>query len=163
MMRSHHQRGMTLISVLAALLIFVFGLLALAGLYGRLMAAQTGNELVTSTQAFGNRFWALLQAQPALVQTLGGSNGTTVTYQQSSISTAPAGLQPLLRDIFSNPPVNLPGSTVTITLGNDAVGTACTAPAAPAPTICGVALSIRWTPPGGTARSQSFSYQVGDF
>ncbi|KAB2894486.1 MAG: pilus assembly protein, partial [Burkholderiaceae bacterium] len=46
MARSCHsarQRGMTLISVLVSLLIFAFGLLALAGLYGRLMSAQTGN------------------------------------------------------------------------------------------------------------------------
>lgn len=52
---------MTLISVLVALLIFAFSLLALAGLYTRLVSAQLGNELTTSTQTIGNRFWALLK------------------------------------------------------------------------------------------------------
>ena len=54
--RRPRQRGMTLISVLVSLLIFAFGLLSLAGLYARLLSAQTGNEMATSTQDFGNRF-----------------------------------------------------------------------------------------------------------
>lgn len=155
-MTQRNQRGMTLISVLAALLIFVFGLLALAGLYSRLMAAQTGNEMVTSTQTFGNRFWALLQADPALLQSLLGTS-SPITYKASTLSTAPAGLKPLLTDIFSNSPVNLPNSTVIIALGQDATGNTCIA------TLCGVTMTIQWTPPGGTARQQVFTYQVGGF
>ena len=54
--RRARQRGMTLISVLVSLLVFAFGLLSLAGLYARLLSAQTGNEMTTSTQVFGNRF-----------------------------------------------------------------------------------------------------------
>lgn len=165
MARSCHsarQRGMTLISVLVSLLIFAFGLLALAGLYGRLMSAQTGNELTTSTQAFGNRFWALLQAHPDLVQALRGG-GTSVSYAQATIDTAPAGLQPLLRDVFTSPYVSLPGSSVTIAMGNDALGRACNA-TTPANTVCGVTLRIDWPmPSGGTPRSQSYAFQVGGF
>ena len=86
---------MTLISVLVALLIFAFSLLALAGLYTRLVSAQLGNELTTSTQTIGNRFWALLQAHPGLVQAL-KAQGSSVTYTQASMGGAPAGLQPLL-------------------------------------------------------------------
>ncbi len=153
------QRGMTLISVLAALLIFAFGMLSLAGLYGRLMSAQTGNETGTSTQTFGNRFWALLEAYPGLLNALGS---TSVSYDASSVATAPAALRPLLNDIFSSQHVSLPGSSITITLGNDALGQACTAPVPPAVTLCGVALRIDWASPGGGAgRSQDYSFQVG--
>ena len=153
------QRGMTLISVLAAMLIFAFGILSLAGLYGRLMSAQTGNETATSTQTFGNRFWALLEAYPGLVNELGSAS---VSYDASTIATAPAALQPLLNDIFTSPYVSLPGSSVTITRGNDALGQPCMAPAPPAATLCGVALRIDWASPGGgAARSQNYSFQVG--
>ena len=117
--RRPRQRGMTLISVLVSLLIFAFGLLSLAGLYARLLSAQTGNEMATSTQVFGNRFWALLQAHPGLVQAL-KAQGSSVTYTQASMGGAPAGLQPLLRDVFSSKSLSLPDASVTITLGSDA-------------------------------------------
>lgn len=77
---------MTLISVLVALLIFAFSLLALAGLYTRLVSAQLGNELTTSTQTIGNRFWALLQAQPAML----GAIGSSATYTSANVTSAPA-------------------------------------------------------------------------
>ena len=160
--RRARQRGMTLISVLVSLLVFAFGLLSLAGLYARLLSAQTGNEMTTSTQVFGNRFWALLQAHPGLVQAL-QAQGTSVTYTQASMGGAPAGLQPLLRDVFSSKSLSLPGSSVTITLGDDARGQPCTA-ATPETTVCGVGLRIDWpAQDGGASRRQSFSFQVGGF
>ena len=160
--RRPRQRGMTLISVLVSLLIFAFGLLSLAGLYARLLSAQTGNEMTTSTQVFGNRFWALLQAHPGLVQAL-QAQGTSVTYTQASMGGAPAGLQPLLRDVFSSKALRLPDASVTITLGNDARGQAC-ATTTPETTVCGVGLRIDWPAQGGgTPRRQSYSFQVGGF
>lgn len=157
--RRPRQRGMTLISVLVSLLIFAFGLLSLAGLYARLLSAQTGNEMATSTQVFGNRFWALLQAQPAML----GAIGSSATYTSANVTSAPAVLQPLLRDVFSSQYVNLPGASVTIATGNDALGTACNT-ATPSTTICGVTLSLTWTAPGGgPARRQVFAFQVGGF
>ena len=150
---------MTLITVLVALLIFAFSLLALAGLYTRLVSAQLGNELTTSTQTIGNRFWALLQAQPAML----GAIGSSATYTSANVTSAPAVLQPLLRDVFSSQYVNLPGASVTIATGNDALGTACNT-ATPSTTICGVTLSLTWTAPGGgPARRQVFAFQVGGF
>lgn len=157
--RRARQRGMTLISVLVSLLVFAFGLLSLAGLYARLLSAQTGNEMTTSTQVFGNRFWALLQAQPAML----GAIGSSATYTSANVTSAPAVLQPLLRDVFSSQYVNLPGASVTIATGNDALGTACNT-ATPSTTICGVTLSLTWTAPGGgPARRQVFAFQVGGF
>ena len=153
---------MTLISVLVALLIFAFSLLALAGLYTRLVSAQLGNELTTSTQTIGNRFWALLQAHPGLVQAL-QAQGTSVTYTQASMGGAPAGLQPLLRDVFSSKALSLPDASVTITLGSDARGQACTA-TTPETTVCGVGLRIDWpAQDSGPQRRQSYAFQVGGF
>ena len=157
--RRARQRGMTLISVLVSLLVFAFGLLSLAGLYARLLSAQTGNEMTTSTQVFGNRFWALLQAQPAML----GAIGSSATYTSANVTSAPAVLQPLLRDVFSSQYENRPGASVTIATGNDALGTACNT-ATPSTTICGVTLSLTWTAPGGgPARRQVFAFQVGGF
>ena len=160
--RRARQRGMTLISVLVSLLVFAFGLLSLAGLYARLLSAQTGNEMTTSTQVFGNRFWALLQAHPGLVQAL-KTQGSSMTYTQASMGGAPAGLQPLLRDVFSSKSLSLPGSSVTITLGDDARGQPCTA-TTPETTVCGVGLRIDWpAQDSGPQRRQSYAFQVGGF
>lgn len=154
------QRGMTLIGVLIALVVFAFGMLGLARAYETLLAAQTGNEQAADTAAFGNRFWALLQAQPALLGQL-GATGTT-TYTAANASSAPAALQPLLNDIFVNAATRLPSASVAITPGADARGLACST--APATQVCGVRLVLSWQAPGSTlypVRRQSFNYQVG--
>ena len=153
---------MTLISVLVSLLIFAFGLLSLAGLYARLLSAQTGNEMATSTQVSGNRCGALLQALPGRVQAL-TAQSSSVPYTPASMGGAPAGLQPLLRDVFSSKALRLPDASVTITLGSDARGQACTA-TTPETTVCGVGLRIDWpAQDSGPQRRQSYAFQVGGF
>ena len=92
-----------------------------------------------------------------------GAIGSSATYTSANVTSAPAVLQPLLRDVFSSQYVNLPGASVTIATGNDALGTACNT-ATPSTTICGVTLSLTWTAPGGgPARRQVFAFQVGGF
>lgn len=154
------QRGLSLISVLVAIVIFGLGMLSIASLYSVAVPAQTANQEAVNTAAFGNQFWALLQADPAIVGDIGA--GTSATYTASNSSGAPAALQPWLYGIFTDPHSLLPGASVIITTGNDANGNACTAPT-PATTDCGVTLTIAWNGgvAGGGHRSQTYQYQVG--
>lgn len=91
------------------------------------------------------------------------AQGISLIYTQVNMAGAPVGLQPLLRDIFNSKALRLPDASVTITLGNDARGQACTT-ATPETTVCGVGLRIDWPAPGGgIQRKQSYSFQVGGF
>ncbi|SCC91812.1 putative Tfp pilus assembly protein PilV [Thiomonas sp. X19] len=161
--RAGLQAGLSLISVLVAIVIFSLGMLSIASIYTMAVPAVTANEAATDTAAFGNQFWALLQANPGLVNTLFGASpasGTKVQYQVSSQSAAPTSLQPLLTNIFSNGQTMLPNASVTITANNGADGNACSA-ATPTTTLCGITLNIQWQPNSTTTRSQTYNYQVG--
>ncbi len=153
------QRGMSLISVLVAIVVFGLGMLSIASLYGLAVPAQTANQETLDTAALGNQFWAILQASPQVVSQIGA--GVSQTYSSAS-SSAPAALQPWLTNIFNTPSMMLPGAAVTITTGPGADGNPCDVsnPAAP---LCGVTLTIAWAAGkgGGGARSQTFQYQVG--
>ena len=166
---SRHQAGLSLISVLVAIVIFSLGMLSIASIYTMAVPAVTANEAATDTAAFGNQFWALLQANPGLVGQLGTT--TVTTYTSANATTAPAALQPWLAGIFGpgvftgttyagTQQTMLPGPTVTITPGPGADGKACTAPT-PTTTLCGVTLNIQWQPNSTTTRSQTYNYQVG--
>jgi Tfp pilus assembly protein PilV len=148
------QHGLSLISVLVAILIFGLGMLSIASLYGLAVPAQTANQETVDTAAFGNQFWAILQANPKLVNQI-GAPPTTVTYKTAS--GAPQALQPLLNNIFNNPQTRLPLAQVAITTGNGAQGKVCTV--TPTQTACGVTLVITWN--SGAPRSQTFTYQLG--
>lgn len=161
--RAGRQAGLSLISVLVAIVIFSLGMLSIASIYTMAVPAVTANEAATDTAAFGNQFWALLQANPSLVNTLFGASpasGTQKIYQSSNQSTAPTSLQPLLTNIFSNGQTMLPNASVTITANNGADGNACSA-ATPTTTLCGITLNIQWQPNSTTTRSQTYNYQAG--
>jgi Tfp pilus assembly protein PilV len=166
---NRHQAGLSLISVLVAIVIFSLGMLSIASIYTMAVPAVTANEAATDTAAFGNQFWALLQANPGLVGQLGTT--TPTTYTSANATSAPAALQPWLAGIFGpavftstayagSQQTMLPNATVTITPGPGADGNACTAPT-PTTTLCGVTLSIQWQPNSQTTRTQTYNYQVG--
>ena len=150
---------MSLISVLVAIVIFGLGMLSIASLYSLAVPAQTANQEALDTAAFGNQFWAILQASPQVVPQLGA--GVTQSYTSASAS-APAALQPWLANIFSTPSMMLPGAKVTITTGAGADGNPCDV-SNPTAQLCGVTLTIAWAAGkgGGGARSQTYQYQVG--
>jgi Tfp pilus assembly protein PilV len=149
------QRGMSLISVLVAIVVFSLGMLSIASLYSLAVPATTSNQYVTDTAAFGNQFWALVQANPGVLSQL-AANGT-VTY--TSAGSAPSALQPFLANVFTNPATALPNAQVTITPGPDAQGNACSA------SSCGLGLQIQWSTVGGAnsgaTRVQNYSFQAG--
>lgn len=161
---SGHQHGMSLISVLVAIVIFSLGMLTIASIYTLAVPAMTANSEAMDTAAFGNQFWGALQANPSILNAMFGtqpSAGAQVTYSPSSYTSAPPALQPMLSNLFSPSHMNLPNASVTITAQNGADGNPCSAPTPPASPLCGVTLLINWTPSSGTLRSQTFNYQVG--
>ena len=157
------QRGMSLISVLVAIVIFGLGMLSVASLYGLAVPAQTANQEVADTAAFGNQFWAILQANPGLINTIQTNNGGALSITNAAdINTAPPPLQSWLTSIFSNTQTLLPGAQVIITTGSGAEGNPCDVSAPTAP-ICGVKLTLVWNAgtAGGGERQQIFNYQIG--
>lgn len=154
------QAGMSLLSVLVAILVFSLGMLSLASIYGLAVPAQTANQEATDTAAFGNQFWALLQANPGLVAQIGTPSATV---QYTSTTGAPTALQPLLNNIFSNSQSLLPNASVSITTGPGADGNPCTTVVSPPSALCGVTLVITWNPTNKAngLRTQTFNYQVG--
>ncbi|CDW94422.1 MULTISPECIES: prepilin-type N-terminal cleavage/methylation domain-containing protein [unclassified Thiomonas] len=152
-----HQAGMSLISVLVAIVVFSLGMLSIASLYSLAVPAVTSNQYATDTAAFGNQFWALVQANPAVVGQLAAG---TSTYTSSTSGSAPPALQPFLANVFSNPATMLPNAKVTITPGPDAQGNACSAAS------CGLGLQIQWSNVGGAnsgnaLRTQNYNFQLG--
>ena len=156
------QAGLSLISVLVAIVIFGLGMLSIASLYGLAVPAQTANEEALDTMAYGNQFWATLQASPQVVSQIGAN--TTASYTQANYATAaPAALQPMLNSIFTpGKAMYLPAASVQITTQAGADGNPCNV-ATPATPTCGVKLIIQWSAGhgGGETRTQVFNYQVG--
>ncbi len=151
--RQRPGRGFTLLSVLVALVVLAFGLLAMAKSYVAITSAGTQNENISSLASYGNAFWGVVQSnQTALLPNMAGA------YTNANISAAPAVLQPWLTQVLA-PPQGLPQGVVTITTGVDPVsGAAC------APFACLVTLTIQWQANANvlnatTARSQTFTYQ----
>ena len=148
------QHGFTLLNVLVAAFIFGIGMLGVARTFSGITSASTQNEYVTSLASLGNSFWGTVQANPALV-TGTGFNGSS--YAASSYTSAPAALQPWLRELVQT----LPGALASIATGPDSAnGTACALA-----TGCTVTLTISWAQSGsiggGTpTRSQTFQYRV---
>ena len=149
--------------MLVAILVFALGTLSLASIYSLAVPAVSVNEQAVDTAAFGNQLWGLLQANPKVIVPVFGSSspstGSSVTYTASSYSSAPAVLQPWLSNLFVNSATLLPNASVTLTAGQTADSTNCTVSATT--TLCGVTMSLSWTPIGGSTRTQAFSYQIG--
>lgn len=158
--------GMTLLSVLIALVVFSLGMLSLAGMYARFTASTTENQNISTLAQASNRFWGILYANPSIVTAI----GATATYNSTNVSSAPLVLQAWLNSIVTpGGPRALPGAQVTVSTGADSAGgnTACD------PTTgCSVTLTIQWTPTfdnaaaatgtaSGATRAQTFYYQLG--
>lgn len=156
------QAGLSLISVLVAIVIFGLGMLSIAALYGLTVPAQTANEETLDTAACGNQLWATLQASPQVIAQIGAN--TTATYTPTNYTAAaPAALQPMLANMFTpGQSMYLPGATVQITTQAGADGSPCDVSDPNAPS-CGVQMTIQWQAGrgGGGMRTQVFDYQVG--
>lgn len=142
--------GMTLVEVLAAILIFTFGLLSVAKLYASLMSAHISNEQITAVQTYGNRFWAVLQASPDALgcSTTGGQSLSFDTAAQ--VSGAPEALQSLLNEIIAEKsPLGAPSVSIVLSALGSQEGE------------CEAKVKVAWTSQSGAARSQTFTFQVG--
>lgn len=152
------QRGFSLVNVMVTVLVFSLGLLALGAVYSRLVGAQTQSQNLMRLAPWGNSFWGVVQANPAVLTTMAN------TYTAANVTAAPAPLQNWLNQVLVTAPLALPNGSVTIQTGPDAAsGNACSTT-----TGCSVTLTINWAQnadpnTSGTpiARSQVFYYQFG--
>jgi Tfp pilus assembly protein PilV len=149
------QSGFTLLNVLVAALLFGLGMLGVARSFGGVTAAATQNENVTTLAPLSNTFWSAIQANSAVLTTSSWSTGAT--YNSSTYTTAPAAVQPFLKQVVTL----LPSGTATIQTGPDsASGAACAVL-----TGCTVTLTISWAQVGtvrstsSSTRSQTFLYR----
>ena len=137
------QRGVGLVDALAALLVFSFGLLALAELYMNALVVPVADQQVVAVQ---NQALSLMTA-------LQGDTPAVPSLSVSSVSSA-SGMPSWLQGWFAQSAAQLPGLTVTIATGADAAGNACSS------TSCGITLTLGWKQ-GSQTRSQVFNGQVG--
>ena len=152
------QRGFSLINIMVTVLVFALGLLALSAVYSRLVGAQTQSQNLMRMAPWGNSFWGVVQANPAVLTTMAN------TYTSANVSAAPAPLQSWLTQILVTAPLALPNGSVTIQTGPDAAsGSSCSTT-----TGCSVTLTINWaqnananTSGASITRSQVFYYQFG--
>jgi len=161
-----------MIEVLVSILVFSLAMLGLAGMYMKMIVAQTQNQNVAQTSPWGNTFWGVLQANAGTATFLSSLPGS---YTSANISSAPAVLQAWLKQVLlpttnsagtanaNGSPNALPNGTVVIATGPDAAsGAACSATAG-----CTVTVTFQWSQNGavsgtpGITRSQTFNYQVG--
>ncbi len=131
-----------------------FGLLGLGSTYARLASTTTHNEYLAQIAVLSNAYWGVVQANPAIVASMGG------TYTRANVTAAPAALQGWLTGVTGS----LPNAVVVIATGPDAAtGASCTMAG------CSSTLTIRWSqnvnPNSGATtalvRSQTFNYQFG--
>jgi Tfp pilus assembly protein PilV len=137
------QRGVGLVDALAALLVFSFGLLALAELYMNALIVPVADQQVVAVQNQALGLMSVLQSDPSAVPSL----------SVSGVSSA-SGMPSWLQGWFAQSAAQLPGLSVTIATGKDAAGNACSA------TSCGITLTLGWKQ-GSQTRSQVFNGQVG--
>jgi len=147
------QTGVGIISVLIAMLVFSLGLMGLASAYARMTTLMTQDQNLLRVSQLANSYWAVVQANPAVVTTAG-------TFTSENINDAPAALRPWLTQATSASG-GMSDLTVTLTTGNDAaLNTAC------ATTGCSVTLQLGWAQAGDDRaasfnRSQTFYFQFG--
>jgi Tfp pilus assembly protein PilV len=152
-------RGFTLVGVLVAAVVAAFGILSLVKVFGTMAASGTQNQNISQAAALGNGFWGVVQANPSIVtDSHFVTGGTPFSDANNNLSSAPAALQPWLRQTTAF----LPTASVAIATSNDAgFGTSCAAS-----TGCTVTMTVSWTQAasvgiGGSTRSQTFYYQFG--
>ena len=154
------QRGFTLITVLIAIFLFGFGLLAVMRSLGSVTGGATQNQNVATTASLSNAFWGVVQANPTLVTNSAFQN----TYTTANISSAPSALQPWLyslTDTGKATATGLPGASAKVETFADAAGIGSTCTVASG---CTVKLTLQWSQPGSatvTTRTQIFYYQFG--
>lgn len=144
------QQGSTLVSVLVAMLVFGFGLLALAHAQARLTAVASQNQNIARMAGWSHGLWAVLQANPAILPNIEG------TWDLASYPSAPPALAAWL-----GPVVDARVSTDALPLASVAIHTdpGCSA------ATCAVTVHLTWrqhaspTARAPLDRSQSFSYQ----
>jgi type II secretory pathway pseudopilin PulG len=160
---ARRERGFTLLSVLIAIFLFGFGLLAIMRSLGSVTGSATQNQNVQAVATFSNGFWGVVQANPALVTDAAFPG----TFTSSNITSAPAALRPWLTALtYTGSGVagtqaggGLPGGQAKIEVFPDTgTGTACAVASG-----CSVKLTLTWTQVASTTpnRSQVFYYQFG--
>jgi len=138
-----NQGGFGLIDALVAVVIFGFGMSALAALYVRAAPQPYQNTAVVQVQDAANSLIGTLTANPSVLPI------------NVSGVTSSAGMPAALQNWFTQSAAALPGFTVTsIASGPDAAGNACSA------ISCGVTFVLSWTQLG-TTRQQTFYAQIG--
>ncbi|MBV8379631.1 MAG: prepilin-type N-terminal cleavage/methylation domain-containing protein [Paucibacter sp.] len=165
------SRGFSMIEMLVSVLIFALAMLGLAGMYMKLITAQTQNQNVAQTSPWGNSFWGIVQANANATSFLANLSGT---YTSANISAAPAPLRAWLTEVLqplaivnstttSGSPNYLANGSVVITTGPDASsGAACSASSG-----CTVTVTFQWTQNGAVSgspaitRGQTFNFQIG--
>ena len=163
------QVGFTLMSVLIAIFLFGFGLLAILRSLGTATGSATQNQNVGIAATLSNGFWGAVQANPGVLVDPALGSGTAVTFTSSNVTSAPTALQPWLYALTDTtvapggpPPAGLPGGSATIqTFADAANATPCAVV-----TGCSVKLTISWTQvasngAAASTRSQTFYYQFG--
>lgn len=147
--------GMTLLSVLVAVIVLGFGILSIGKVYASLTVATTQNQNVSTLGPMSDAFWGVMQANPALLTSVAG------TYTSATIDSAPAALRPWLTQVTTT----LPQSNVVITTNADvASGSACSVANG-----CAVRVRISWAQSAALSdasasaptRVQTFYYQFG--
>lgn len=155
--RRRNQGGFTLLSVLIAVFLFGFGLLAILRSIGGVTSGATQNQNIAAIATFSNSFWGVVQSNPTLVT----NSSFTGTFTSATITTAPAALQPWLYAV-NDTATGLPGAQATIVTSPDTgSGTACAVSSG-----CTVKLTLQWTQiasngNAASTRSQVFYYQFG--
>ncbi len=144
-------------SVLIAVFLFGFGLLAILRSLGGVTSSATQNQNIAAIATFSNSFWGVVQSNPTLVANASFAG----TFTSATITSAPAALQPWLYAV-NDRATGLPGAQATIATYADAgSGTACAVSSG-----CTVKLTLQWTQiassgQAASTRSQVFYYQFG--
>ena len=148
--RSECESGFTLLSVLVAIFIMGFGLLAMVRSMVAITAAATQNETVSSLATLSNSFWSTVQWTPqgTVVSSFPGSYDLS---SSTAISAAPTSLQPWLVQAKAA----LPAGRAVIAVNSST----CV-------TTCALTLTLSWQQvgapgtPSATTRSQTFYYAL---
>jgi type II secretory pathway pseudopilin PulG len=137
-----YANGFTLLSVLAGILVFSFGTLALASGYMKISANMVDNEDFTQSGILAESLQSGLMASPSLITTM--TNFNSVSYQSST--------ENMLTDWIAELETNLPGGTATA-IAKDINGNNCTV------IPCVVTVTLNWKKK--RSHTQQFVLQIG--